>query len=105
MTDLFEENRNRFAGVKEAQDSALAALNQGVADLQELHKQLSENLEKQVAAQEDALVKTFEENMARVVEHYLLNALGDSFDLKSQLPQIIKQLESNKQAIVDDIKL
>jgi gas vesicle protein len=105
MSALFEENKTRFDGVKQAQDAALEALNQSVADLQELHKRLNENLEKNVAEQEEALVKAFEQNMAQVVEHYLLGALGDSFDLKSQLPQIIKQLEANKQAIVDDVKL
>ena len=43
--------------------------------------------------------------MARIIEHYLLEALGDQYDLKAQLPAIIQQLETNKQAIVDDMKL
>ena len=43
--------------------------------------------------------------MAQVVEHYLLGALGDQYDVKAQLPSIIKQLEDNKQVIVDDMKL
>jgi hypothetical protein len=43
--------------------------------------------------------------MAQIVEHYLLGALGDQFDMKAQLPSILQQLEENKQAIVDDMKL
>lgn len=43
--------------------------------------------------------------MARIVENYLVAAIGEQYNLKSQLPSIIKQLEENKQAIVDDIKL
>ena len=51
------------------------------------------------------MVDSFQDNMAQIVEHYLLGALGDQFDIKSQLPSIIKQLEENKQAIADDMKL
>ena len=43
--------------------------------------------------------------MAAIVERYLLGALGDQYDLKAQLPAIIKQMEENKQAIADDMKL
>lgn len=51
------------------------------------------------------LVDAFEQNMAQIIEHYLLGALGDQYDLKAQLPSIIKQMQDNKQAIVDDMKL
>jgi hypothetical protein len=40
-----------------------------------------------------------------VVEHYLVGALGDQYDLKTQLPSILASLEENKQTIVDDVKL
>jgi hypothetical protein len=55
--------------------------------------------------QEEALINGFESNMARIIEQYLLGALGDQYDLKAQLPSIIGQMEANKQAIVDDMKL
>jgi hypothetical protein len=51
------------------------------------------------------LVTAFESNMAQIVEHYLLGALGDQYDLKAQLPSIIKQMEANKDVIVEDMKL
>jgi hypothetical protein len=31
--------------------------------------------------------------------------LGDQFDLKSQLPYIIQQVEANKQNIIEDMRL
>ena len=66
---------------------------------------MAETLEANAAKQQEILAKAFEENMAQVIEHYLLGALGDQYDLKAQLPAIIKQMEENKQAIVDDMKL
>jgi hypothetical protein len=31
--------------------------------------------------------------------------LGDQYDMKAQLPLIIKQMEANRQAMMDDMKL
>ena len=43
--------------------------------------------------------------MAKIIEHYVLLSLGDQFDLKAQLPYIIKQMETNKQNIIEDMRL
>ena len=91
--------------IREAQDEALANLEDSVQSFNQKQQELGEALAKSVAAQEETLVSAFEENMARIVENYLLGALGDQYDLKAQLPAIIKQMEDNKQAILDDVKL
>lgn len=95
----------RMKAMKEAQDSAIESINQSTQALKERQNEMAERLETNVTKQEALLVDAFQENMARTVEHYLLDALGDQYDLKAQLPAIIKQLEDNKQAIVDDVKL
>jgi hypothetical protein len=66
---------------------------------------MAERLEANVREQESALVTAFQENMAQTIEHYLPESLGDQYDVKAQLPAIIQQMENNKQAIVDDMKL
>jgi hypothetical protein len=43
--------------------------------------------------------------MGEIVEHYVLLALGDQFDLKDQLPYILKQMEANKKEIIEDMRL
>lgn len=105
MTNVIQGNMTRIIATKEAQDAAIQSLNRGVQALEEQHTQLSETLQKQVAAQEAMMVNVFEDNMAQIIEHYLLDALGDQYDMKAQLPSIIQQMETNKQAIVDDMKL
>ncbi len=62
-------------------------------------------LEMSINKQQTILVDAFQQNMARIIEHYLLTAVGEKYDLKAQLPSIIQQMEANKQAIVDDMKL
>lgn len=105
LNGAFEENKAQIAAMKQAQDTALQSLNNSVQALQQQQQQLGLALQQNIANQEAMLVNAFEQNMARIVEHYLLGALGDQYDLKAQLPSIIKQMEANKEAMVDDMKL
>lgn len=104
-TTALEESKTQMSALKNAHNSALEWLNQTTKAMEDQHRQLSATLEKDITAQRELLVKVFEENMAQIVEQYLLGALGDQYDLKAQVPSIIRQLEANKQAIVDDMKL
>lgn len=105
LTRTFEENNTRLSAMHDAQDSALHVLQQSIRSLQEQHEKMNELVGQALAAQEANLVRAFEENMAHIIEHYVVDALGDQFDLKAQLPSIIKQMEQNKDAIVSDMKL
>ncbi|MEO5950613.1 MAG: hypothetical protein ABIQ04_04150 [Candidatus Saccharimonadales bacterium] len=105
LTKVFEENMTRVTATKEVQDTALQSLNSSAEALKEQYKQMSAMLENSVVSQESMLVTAFEDNMAQVIEHYLLGSLGDQYDIKAQLPSIIKQMETSKQAIMDDMKL
>lgn len=105
LHNAFEDNKQQITSMKEAQDAALKWLNQSAQALNDQYQNINTTLQKNVAAQQEMLVSGFQSNMAAVVEHYLLGALGDQYDLKAQLPAIIKQMDENKQAIVDDMKL
>ncbi len=105
LHNVFEDNKTQIASMKEAQDAALKWLNQSAQALNDQYQNISTTLQKNVASQEDMLVGAFQGNMAAIIEHYLLGALGDQYDLKAQLPAIIKQMDANKDAIVDDMKL
>lgn len=105
LVETYKENTAKIHQMNEAQALALQMLNRSVQALEQQHQQLSATLQQVVANQEALLVGAFEDNMAQIIEHYLLGALGEQFDLKAQLPAIIQQMESNKQAIVDDMKL
>jgi hypothetical protein len=105
LNSVFQQNMARIAAIKDAQDAALQSLTTSVQGLEQQYQQVSATLQQNVANQETMLVNAFESNMAQIIEHYLLGALGDQYDLKAQLPSIIKQMEANKQAIVDDMKL
>lgn len=105
LTKIFEDNMGRVGTMREAQESALQSLTQTVQAMESQYQQINEMIQKRIVEQQAVMINMFEQNMAQVIEHYLLEALGDQYDLKAQLPSIIKQMEENKQAMVDDIKL
>jgi predicted nucleic acid-binding Zn-ribbon protein len=105
LENSFQENMKNMTSIKEANASALESLNRSVDELKNQNEQLTATLEKKIATQEESLMKAFEGNMAQVIEHYLLGALSEQYDLKAQLPAIIQQMEANKQALLDDMKL
>lgn len=105
MTKVFDENMNRVGTMQNAQSAALQSLSDSVQAMQDQDRQIKEALQKKIVEQQTVILSMFEQNMAQIIEHYLLEALGEQYDLKAQLPAIIKQMETNKKAIVDDMKL
>lgn len=105
VMSLFEESKSQISAIKDTQNAALQQLMTSVHSLEERQRQLGDTLEKTIENEKAVRIKAFDENMARVVERYLLEAVGDSYDLRAQLPSIIRQLDEQKQAIKDDISL
>jgi hypothetical protein len=105
MTNSVEDSKNKLGTMRRAQELAVQELAASVKALQDQHVQLSQMLEQSIVNQEVMMIQAFEDNMSRIIEHYLVTALGDQYDLKAQLPAIIQQMEANKQAMVDDMKL
>lgn len=91
--------------LKQTQTTALESLGKNAQVMQEQYVEFKAALEKKIGDQEATIIAGFESNMASIVEHYLIGALGDQYDMKAQLPAIIAELEANKQAITEDMRL
>jgi hypothetical protein len=91
--------------MNDAQELALTSLQKTANEVEQQRLQLSQALKADVAAREEQMLKLYEDNMAQVVEYYVLQVLGDQFDLKAQLPYIIEQMEANKENIIKDMRL
>ena len=64
---------------------------------------MGDQLEKEISEEKLRRIKLFEDNMAQVINHYVLASIGNQIDLNDQLEYILGELEANKQAIVEDI--
>lgn len=100
---LKEEFDKYEQSIMDAKQLAIDAIEKTNAAVDEQRKQLGEQLQAEVKEQKILLIKHFEENMADVINHYVLEAIGNQIDLTDQLEYILAELEANKDAIVEDI--
>jgi len=100
---LQEEFQKYEQSIVDAKQLAVDSIEKTNAAVEEQRKLLSGQLQQQFAEEKAHLVSRFEDDMARVVNHYVLEAVGDQIDLSDQLGFIISELEANKKDIIKDI--
>ena len=105
MKRLQEDFREYEKTMNDARVLAVEAIQKTTLSVEEQRKTLSEAMEKDVEARKDRVLQLFEDRMAEVVNHYLLEAVGSQVDLSDQMDYILAELERNREAIVEDIRL
>lgn len=100
---LKEEFAKYEQSIMDAKQLAIDSIEKTNKAVDDERAALLKQLEQEFAAEKAREIKLFEENMTDVVNHYLVAAIGDQIDLSDQLEYIIANLESNKQAIIEDI--
>lgn len=105
LGDIYTQNLERVDATAQAQQKSLDELNASAEALKQKHDALSELLDTTVAQQKDMVIGTLNDNMARIIEHYLVAAMGEQSDIKSQIPSILAQMEQHKDEMMEDMKL
>jgi hypothetical protein len=100
---LQEEFAKYEQSITDAKQLAIESIEKTNAAIDEQRIALGEQLKKEVAEEKARMLQHFEENMAEVVNHYVLAAVGDQIDLSDQLEFILSEMEVNKQDIIEDI--
>jgi len=101
---LQEEFAKYEESIMDAKQLAIDSIQKTNAAIDEQRQMLSDQVTKQLQDEKGRLLKGFEEDMAAVVNHYLMAAIGNQIDLSDQLEYILGELEANKQAILEDIR-
>lgn len=100
--------KEEFAKYEESIESAKQIAIESIAKTQEAVEQqralLEEQLKSEVEQERSRAIDRFEENMSQIINHYLLEAIGNELDLSTQIDYIFRHMEDNKEAIVEDIK-
>ncbi len=101
---LQEEFAKYEQSIDDAKKQAMDAMQKTQVALEEERQILRQKLEGEVDAQRERLIKRFEENMGEIVNHYVLDAIGNEIDLSDQLEYILGELEANREVMVEDIR-
>ncbi len=102
--ELKEAFENYQSAITDAKQLAVEFIEKTKTTIDEERKALVAQLAKEVADEKERRIKQFEERMAQVINHYVLEAVGNQIDLNDQLEYILGELEANKKAIVEDLR-
>lgn len=102
--ELNEAFANYQGAIKDAKQLAVESIEKTKAAIDEERQTLIAQLEQEVAEEKSRRIKQFEERMGEIVNHYVMEAIGNQIDLSDQLEYILSELEAHKQAILEDIK-
>jgi hypothetical protein len=101
--DLKEAFANYESAISDAKQLAVESIEKTKQAIDEQRQTMSTQLEQEVAEEKARRIQRFDENMADVINHYVLEAIGNQIDLNDQLEYILGELEKNKKAIIQDV--
>ncbi len=104
ITRKLQEEFNKYEqSIMDAKQLAIDSIEKTNAAVDEQRKMLGTQLQEQITQEKARTLERFEKNMADIVNHYVLAAIGNQIDLSDQLEYILNDLETNKQAIIADL--
>lgn len=89
--------------ITDAKQLALESIQKTQEAVEQQRVILNEQLVKEIATEKEHMISRFNSNMADIVNHYVLAAIGNQISLDDQLEYILGELERNKKEIMEDI--
>lgn len=105
VTSVLKEEFSKYEeSINDAKQLAIDSIQKTQQTIEQQRELLSAQLNEQLEAEKARTLNRFEARMADVVNHYVLEAVGEQIDLTEQLEFILSQMEMNKEAIMRDLK-
>ncbi len=101
---LQEEFKKYEQSIVDAKQIAMQSIEKTVVTIEQQRQFLEQQMQAQSSAQKDRIITRFEAEMATIINHYVLRAIGNQVDLSDQLEYILSEMEANKPAILEDIR-
>jgi hypothetical protein len=106
-TEITKKLQEEFAkyeeSITDAKQMAIDSISKTQEAIEQQRQIMSQQLLQELAQEKARISKRFEENMADIVNHYVLAAIGNQIDMNDQLEYILSDLKENKEAIIRDI--
>jgi hypothetical protein len=101
LEDEFKKYEDSIGSAKEL---AIESIQKTQDVIEQQRQMLEKQMNEQAFDEKQRIIAKFEKDMADIVNHYLLLAIGNEIDLTSQLDYIFQYLEQNKDAILEDVR-
>lgn len=100
---LQEEFKNYQQSIDDAKQIAINSIEKTITTIEQQREFMERQLLAQTQANKEHMIKQLEQDMATILNHYIVKAIGNQIDLTDQLDYILDELEINKKAILEDI--
>jgi hypothetical protein len=100
---LQDEFKKYEESIIDAKQLAIESIEKTKQAVEENRVSLMSQLQQEFKEEKALELERFNDNMTKVINHYLVAAIGDQIDLSDQLEYILANLEANKQAIIKDL--
>lgn len=105
ITKTLQDEFSKYQqSITDAKQIAVDSIEKTVATIEQQRKFLESQMQSQTDAQKARLLERFETEMAGIINHYIVRAIGNQIDLSDQLEFILTELDNNKAAILEDLK-
>lgn len=105
ITKVLKEEFSKYEeSINDAKQLAIDSIQKTQSTIEQQRELLTQQLNEQLASEKSRSISRFESHMADIVNHYVLEAVGEQIDLSEQLDFILNQMEQNKEAIIKDIR-
>ncbi|HEY1645879.1 MAG TPA: hypothetical protein VGF75_05935 [Candidatus Saccharimonadales bacterium] len=105
LTSKVQEELAKYEqSINDARTMAIDSIKKTTESLEEQRKILGEQVQKEIEIEKARIIESFERQIADIFSHYVVAAIGNQIDLDDQLEYILSDLETNKQAMLEDIK-
>jgi len=101
---LQAEFKNYQQSIDDAKQIAINSIEKTITTIEQQREFMEQQLLAQAQANKARMIKQLEQDMATILNHYIVKAIGNQIDLTDQLDYILDELEINKKAIIEDIK-
>jgi hypothetical protein len=101
---LKEEFSKYEESINDAKQLAIESIQKTQTTIEQQRELLTQQLNEQLTTEKTRSLTRFEAHMADIVNHYVLEAVGEQIDLSEQLEFILAQMDRNKEAIIKDIR-
>lgn len=101
---LQDEFKKYEQSIADAKQIAMESIEKTVVTIEQQRQFLEQQMKAQSDAQKAKIIGRFEEEMASIINHYVVKAIGNQIDLSDQLDFILSEMENNKPAIIEDIR-
>lgn len=101
---LKEEFAKYEESINDAKQLAIDSIQKTQSTIEQQRELLTQQLSEQLSTEKSRSLSRFESHMADIVNHYVLEAVGEQIDLSEQLDFILLQMERNKESIIKDIR-